>query len=361
MLYRTLIVRDTQRGIEHRDGRMVRWLEPGAHTLWWPSETHTVELLDLTEAVLESTPELEAIVPLDAATRLAVGAEELAIVSVDGVPTTSLGAGRWLLWQLRGDVTAQVYDVSGVQTQIPKEVWHLVPSTHLMHVLVHPFERVVLHVDGQLHDVLAEGRWGVHKLHRSVTAVRLDLRETELQIAGQDVMSRDKVSLRVNVLVRWRIVDARQVVTGVVNIRDALYGAAQMAVRRLIAGTRLDQLLEARNEAAQSMLEAIAPEATKWGIEVTGLDLKDLVLPGEMKTILNQVIEAEKRAAANVITRREETAATRSLANTAKLLEANPTLLRLKELEAMKELAGQVGELTVVAGADDLIGRMRLG
>ncbi len=109
------------------------------------------------------------------------------------------------------------------------------------------------------------------------------------------------------------------------------------------------------------MLEAIAPEANKWGIEVTGLDLKDLVLPGEMKTILNQVIEAEKRAAANVITRRAEAATTRSLANTAKLLEANPTLLRLEELEAMKELAGHVGELAVGVGADDLIGRMRLG
>jgi len=361
MLFRTLVVSDTQRGIERRNGRLVRWLEPGAHVVWFAGRHHTIELLDLTQPVLPSSPELEAIVPAEAAERLAVGADELAIVWVDGVPVTSLAPGRWLLWQLRGQVTARVYSTREVHTKIPVEVWHLVPDTHLLQVVVHPFERVVLHVDGQLHDVLAEGRWGIQQWHRKVGAVRLDLRETELLISGQDVMSKDKVSLRVNVLVRWRIVDAGQVVAGVTNVRDALYGAAQMEVRQLIAGARLDQLLEGRNEAAQGMLEAIAPKAEAWGIEVTGLDLKDLILPGEMKTILNQVIEAEKRAAANVITRREETAATRSLANTAKLLDANPTLLRLKELEAMKDLAGHVGELTVVAGADDLIGRMRLG
>ena len=78
------------------------------------------------------------------------------------------------------------------------------------------------------------------------------------------------------------------------------------------------------------------------------MTVKDVVLPGEMKTILNQVIEAEKRAAANVILRREETAATRSLLNTAKLLEQNPTLLRLKELEAWKEIAEKVSQLTGV-------------
>ncbi len=91
------------------------------------------------------------------------------------------------------------------------------------------------------------------------------------------------------------------------------------------------------------------------------MDLKDVVLPGEMKTLLNQVIEAEKRAAANVILRREETAATRSLANTAKLLESNPTLLRLKELESWKEIAATVGNVTVVASPQQLLGQLSLG
>jgi len=82
--------------------------------------------------------------------------------------------------------------------------------------------------------------------------------------------------------------------------------------------------------------------------------VKDVVLPGEMKALLNRVIEAEKEAAANVILRPEETAATRSLANTAKVMADNPVLLRLKELESLKGIAEEVGEVRLVMGSDSL-------
>jgi len=87
-------------------------------------------------------------------------------------------------------------------------------------------------------------------------------------------------------------------------------------------------------------------------VRVERIGVKDVVLPGEMKTLLNRVIEAEKEAAANVILRREETAATRSLVNTARLMTDQPILLRLKELEAMKEIAGQIKDVRVVVGSD---------
>ena len=90
--------------------------------------------------------------------------------------------------------------------------------------------------------------------------------------------------------------------------------------------------------------------AAALGLDVLDLGLKDLVLPGEMKALLNRVIEAQKEAEANVILRREETAATRSMAQTAKVLAENPLLVRLKELEAYKELAGKVGQVNLVLG-----------
>ena len=83
--------------------------------------------------------------------------------------------------------------------------------------------------------------------------------------------------------------------------------------------------------------------------------MKDLVLLGEMKQLFNQVIEAEKKAAAQVILRREEVASTRSMANTAQMLERNPALLRLKELEAFKEIASAIPNLTLVMGPPDLL------
>lgn len=96
------------------------------------------------------------------------------------------------------------------------------------------------------------------------------------------------------------------------------------------------------------------PEAARFGARVGRVGVEDVVLPGEMKPQLNRVIEAEKEAAANVILRREETAATRSLVNTARLMADQPILLRLKELDAMKEIAAQINEVRVVVGSDHL-------
>lgn len=105
---------------------------------------------------------------------------------------------------------------------------------------------------------------------------------------------------------------------------------------------------------ARNLSNEVVPKAKAFGVRVDDLGVKDIVLPGEMKTLLNRVIEAEKAAAANVISRREETAATRSLVNTARLMADQPILLRLKELEAMKEIAAQIHEVRIVVGADGL-------
>ena len=91
---------------------------------------------------------------------------------------------------------------------------------------------------------------------------------------------------------------------------------------------------------------------TAYGIELDGVGVKDIVLPGEMKTILAQVVEAEKSAQANVIRRREETAATRSLLNTAKVMEGNPIALRMKELETLERVAERIDKISVFGGLD---------
>jgi regulator of protease activity HflC (stomatin/prohibitin superfamily) len=94
-----------------------------------------------------------------------------------------------------------------------------------------------------------------------------------------------------------------------------------------------------------------------YGVRVGVIALKDIILPGDIRDILNQVVTAEKQAQANLIRRREETAATRSLLNTAKLMEDNPLLVRLKELETLEKIADKVGKITVVGGLDALLDR----
>ena len=122
---------------------------------------------------------------------------------------------------------------------------------------------------------------------------------------------------------------------------DAVYLVVQLAAREFVAGVTLDELLEGRDAMTRFLEEDSVPKAMRFGVHIERVGVKDVILPGEMKTLLNRVIEAEKEAAANVILRREETAATRSLANTARVMAEHPMLLRLKELETMKDIAAQ--------------------
>ena len=108
---------------------------------------------------------------------------------------------------------------------------------------------------------------------------------------------------------------------------------------------------------ARELGDALRPRAAGFGLEVLGLGIRDVILPGEMKELLNKVTEAKKAAEAAVITRREEVAAMRSQANTAKLLAANPTLMRLRELEVLEKVA-ESSKLNVVLGDKGLTDRV---
>lgn len=359
-LYTVTTVADHQRGLRYRAGRLVRWLEPGRRWLVLPGAGTVDTVLDLRPGYTAWTPELAAIVPHGASEVVDVPHRALALVSRDGLPCAVLPAGRWLLWQLRARVEATVTSLEPLFTEIPDGWWPYVPSTALERVEVGANEQLVLHADGVCH-VLGPGRYGLHVEHRVVRRMSVDLREQELAITGQDVMTADKVTVRINLVVRFKVTDPARLFAAVPDLQPALYAHAQLAARRLVAAHTLDQLLEARTAVADRLVADVAPRAAEWGVAVATVDLKDVILPGEMRVILNQVIEAEKRAAANVILRREETQATRSLANTAKLLDQNPVLLRLKELEALERVAERVGQVTIVASPDRLLGALDLG
>jgi regulator of protease activity HflC (stomatin/prohibitin superfamily) len=154
--------------------------------------------------------------------------------------------------------------------------------------------------------------------------------------------------------VDWAPADPKAFSHLIANAEGALYGVTQLAVREYVAGVTLDALLEGR-DAMQRFLEArVRAEAETFGVRVAAVGVKDVILPGEMKVLLNRVIEAEKQAAANVILRREEAAATRLQANAAKVMAEHPVLLRMKELEAYTDIAGRIGELKLQLGADAL-------
>jgi regulator of protease activity HflC (stomatin/prohibitin superfamily) len=153
------------------------------------------------------------------------------------------------------------------------------------------------------------------------------------------------------------VLDAVKARATVSNFVDYVYKELQFALREAVGMRTLDELLTDKGivdrevAASAAKLEAI-------GLAVRSVGVKDVILPGEMKTILNQVVEAEKLAQANLIRRREETAATRSLLNTARLMEENPTLKRLKELETLEKIVEKVDKITVYNGLEGVLKNM---
>ena len=220
---------------------------------------------------------------------------------------------------------------------------------------VEDHELGLLLMDGRLARTLEPGVHAFWNFARNLQVEVTDLRLQELEVQGQEILTRDKVSLRINLSAHYRVADPVKVRAGLPKHKDFLYRELQFGLRQAIGDRTLDELLEQKGVTEQGLLAGIRERAAPYGLEVESLGIKDVILPGEMKQILNQVVEAEKAAQANVIRRREETAATRSLLNTAKLMDQNPVLLRLKELEALERVTERVGSLTVFGGMESLL------
>jgi regulator of protease activity HflC (stomatin/prohibitin superfamily) len=153
------------------------------------------------------------------------------------------------------------------------------------------------------------------------------------------------------------IVNVALVRSTVKDVNEHLYRTLQIAVRQTLGKRTLEEVLAEKTDIDEAVSADVRREMEAYGVRVGAIALKDIILPGDIRDILNQVVTAEKQAQANLIRRREETAATRSLLNTAKLMEENPLLVRLKELETLEKVADKVDKITVVGGFDALLER----
>lgn len=357
----TITIYEGQRVLRFRNGRLVKLLGPGRHRVWDWFAKQQLRWLDVRQIAIEATPELERMLPAGEAEVLEVAENELALVTRGGHPFRVLEAGRWAIWRTEAEVAIELVSLATLHTAIPVAFWPLAGPRFVTDVLVRSFERALVFADGVRELVLEPGRHGLTPWRRLLEIVRFDLREQELQVVGQELIAADKATLRLNLLLKFAVVDPVIAHGAVQELRDALYAEVQIASRQVVAGVTVDGLLERRVELARELVAAVGARASAWGVEIRKLEIKDVVLPGELKELMNRVIEAEKRAAAQVILRREEVAATRSLANTARLLENNPVLLRLKETESLKEIAEKIANLTVVIAPKDVQDILRIG
>ncbi len=213
----------------------------------------------------------------------------------------------------------------------------------------------LLKVNSKLEQILQPGSYGYWKFNRHIEVEVIDRRLQTMEVSGQEILTKDRVSLRINLSANYRVVDSEKVSTMLGNFKDFLYREFQLALRAVIGTRTLDELLTDKNLVNSVVEKGIHVKAMEYGIQVQDVGIKDIILPGEMKSILNQVVEAQKAAEANLIKRREETQATRSLFNTAKMMEGNATLSRLKELEVLERITNHIDSLTVYGGLEGVM------
>jgi regulator of protease activity HflC (stomatin/prohibitin superfamily) len=293
---------DDEAGLRYEDDVLVEILAPGTRRLYWRGLTaHRLERVDLAQ---------DSMLPAALVKRIAQPA-----LRARGV------AG------LTGVLLAQV------------------PAYHVG----------VLKIDGKIERLLDAGTSAFWRFNRDVAVELVDLRLQAIEVGGQEILTRDKVALRLNLSATWCYADVLHAFGQLQKPVEHLYRELQFALRSAVGTRSLDELLEDKQSIDEVVIAQVRARLGDSGVNVRSVGVKDIVLPGDMKTILAQVVEAEKSAQANVIRRREETAATRSLLNTAKVMEENPTALRLKELETLERVAERIDRISVFGGLDQVL------
>lgn len=213
----------------------------------------------------------------------------------------------------------------------------------------------LLYVNGKFVRRLQAGQHAFWQFNHTIEVKAFDCRTQMLEISGQEILSKDRVSLRINLSANIKVLDPELAARSVDKVEDYVYKTLQLALREAVGTKSLDDILLDKLYVNETVKQLMSGQLDDIGISLVNVGVKDIILPGEMKAILNQVVEAQKAAEANVIKRREETSATRSLHNTAKVMENNPTLMRLKELEALEKVSDKIGNLTVYGGLEGLM------
>ena len=225
-------------------------------------------------------------------------------------------------------------------------------AVHTVNVPEH--HQGLVYIDNVQQPPLTQGRYYYWLVNQTVGSQVADLRLQTCEVSGQELLTEDKVTVRANVVCNYRITDAPKWFAQHQSPEEYLYRELQFAIRALIGSKSMDTLL-ADKQGLDTELTALIRAKVPQGAEIDSAGVKDIILPGEIRSILTRVVEAEKSAQANNIRRREETAATRSLLNTARVMEENPTALRLKELETLEKVTEKIDKISVYGGLDGVL------
>ncbi len=352
-----------EKGLLFKDNDLIAILNKGTHIHFSLVKKLRIDVMSIRYPWIEH-PDLDLIIKSgmikEHATIIDLTDSQRALVWIDKRFSRVLGPGKYALWTEFYDVTVEIFDAEKILLD-HKEAHTISKSANVSQEIdvvdvVEGFKGLFFK-NGKFEKLFDPGRYLFWKNSAKIKFYHVDMREKVMDISGQDIMTSDKVTLRLNAVLCYHVVDALKSVSSNEDSVQALYREAQLAVRAVIGTYDIDTLLSDKEKIAADLESSVKKRAADFGIEIISLGIRDIILPGEMKDLLNRVIEAKKAADANLITRREETAAIRSQANTAKILENNPTLMRLRELDLLEKIACD-SKMNIVLGEKGLADRI---
>lgn len=352
-----VMINENQRGFLFQNGKFVKLLQAGKYYIFGGRR---IEVVSLQEPLASERCSLDALCANEEIagqiSLVEVADQQLALHFVNGKFSSALGCGKYAFWTVYDRHEYQMVDVSTpeVGEDIPEYIFAKLPPSVYQRVEVAQHQKACLYFNQKLVRVLEPGTYYFWKNGVRVEVRTVDTRLQQMNIAGQEIMTQDKVAVRINFVCNYRITDYVKILTQIDDYVEQMHVAAQLALREYVGRYKLDDILAAKEEMAQYVQNRLKAKEKEFFVEITDAGVKDIILPGEIRAIMNTVLVAEKRAQANVITRREEVASTRSLLNTAKLMEENATLYKLKELEYVEKICENVGSIHLSGNGDVL-------
>jgi hypothetical protein len=231
-------------------------------------------------------------------------------------------------------------------------------TNYLVKVTVPYGNKALLFIQNIFKQQLEAGVYYYYKNVMEVHYVLVEMRQKTAEISGQEILSADKVSLRINAIATYAIVDAYIAVVQNKDYEKQVYHKIQMLLREHVGKFTLYQILTEKNSINDAINAELNQQVSKLGVQLEHCGIRDIILPGDVKDIMNKVLIAEKKAEANSIMRREETAATRSLLNTAKLMEENTMLYKLKEMEYVERIAEKISTIQL-SGSGNILTQLK--
>ncbi|MBD1426031.1 slipin family protein [Sphingobacterium arenae] len=339
-----------QIGLVVKNNAVTRMLAAGKY---WLGFGEKVDIYDLS-GPFQTVHDIDVLLQVDGFREFVevveVADTELCIMYVNNNFHQALSAGRHMFWKGLKDYRFQIEDISTIEIA-PTVNRQLLDKQNLVNYVRHfklePSEKGLLFVNGAYIKTLDPGTYYWWKNAATIAVNKVDMRVIAMEISGQEILTKDKVQIRVNFSVNYQVNDIVKALLENKEYEKQLYTLMQLVLRRYIGQMTLDELMESKAEIAKYVIEGTAKEVETLGLVLRNGGVKDIILPGDVRDIMNQVLVAEKRAQANIITRREETASTRSLLNTAKLMEENTMLFKLKEMEYVEKIAEKINNISV--------------